>query len=70
MRENDKMIFLGNGEHSAKQTKKLRKRLKWALMMLGGLQQGVPTSDPGWREVEDVAADIFIALTGKEPLSI
>lgn len=67
----DKMIFLGNGEHSAEKCKKLHERLNYALMMLEGMQQdGLQGSRPDTEkeklaargELRDAAQDIVTAL--------
>jgi len=69
MRTHDKMLFLGNGDHSAAQELRLLERLWGAFNTLGGLQQGVPATDPAWaeahREHEDLVKDIAMALTGR-----
>ena len=79
MRNHEKMIFFGNGLTSVVQQYDLMHRLMLAFDLLSGLQQPkMATEQPwtkeeiaqrlaGYREIEDVAADIYCALTGKEP---
>lgn len=78
MREFKKILFLGSGEYSLKNMTRLREILDKALSYLGGLQQpGHPETEEQWEqeqnerisiqeEIDDMARDIVMALTGKE----
>jgi hypothetical protein len=66
----DRMTFLGCGDYSLREEGILFSRLWDALITLGGLQQGgaMGIEDEEWSQhVEDVAADLYMALTGREP---
>lgn len=62
-------VFLGSGIYSMRDVSILITRLKQALNLLGGLQQGGEEPDDlkYKKYINNVAADIFVALTGKEP---
>lgn len=74
-----KQIFLGNGERSQEEIDALYEGLEIALEILGGLQQpDHPESEmhaellAKYRKIDEesleiIAADIYCALTGKEP---
>jgi hypothetical protein len=73
------MIFLGNGEHSARLAKLLHARLDSAVSLLGGLQQPDDPCEPPSEarttdrsrceaELHDAAKDIVAALLGHELL--
>lgn len=67
-----KMIFLGNGDHSAAKAYELHHDLERALGILSGLQQMpfVLPDDPevaaDWDEVEGIAKKLYESLTGNE----
>lgn len=76
----DGLIFMGAGERTKEQVEYLHKRLEEALSILGGIQQGPDPTDPnsaceqhdhevaeGEKEIEQIAREIYLALTGKSP---
>jgi hypothetical protein len=66
----NKMIFLGNGDHSAVQAYELHRDLERALSILSGLQQAPFASGPDvaedWDELERIAKKLYESLTGDE----
>ena len=70
MRHFKKMLFMGMGKESKESIQFLRKRLKEAVVIQSGLQQGVPTTSSeykeGMTELEDIVKDIGMAILGKE----
>jgi hypothetical protein len=71
-------IFMGAGEHSGAMIEHLRSKLDEALETLGGIQQPPTCWDPpevcnqhmedvktGQAEIEEIAREIFLGLTGK-----
>lgn len=74
-------MALGCSQDYLDHIKDLKDRLDEAILNMGGMQQ--PPSihapwteedqklyDAEWQEIEDVAADIFISLTDKEPFGL
>lgn len=64
----DSILFLGKGDYSLRDTEVLLERLKHAIDLLGGLQQGGHDENNQYYEkyIENVARDVVMALTGKE----
>lgn len=60
------MLFHGNGRHSAKELERLITRLKSGHEMLSGMQQGVPTDSPEYKEgeehIKNVCRDILASF--------
>ena len=66
MRHFKEMIFLGNGVHSLKLCNKLHDRLEEGFTIIGGVQQGMPTTEELRRELKDILLDIVISLGYRE----
>ncbi len=62
-----RQIFLGSGESSKREIKKLKKRLDKGLIILGEIQQHAFANNDGeQKDLEIIARDIAMALLGKE----
>jgi hypothetical protein len=60
------MVFLGNGEDSAKAQRKVMRRVRGGFNLMCGLQQGVDMTSPegkaGNEELKDVVRDLAAAF--------
>jgi hypothetical protein len=77
MREVEDLWFGGNGEDSMAQAKRLHQRLDNALSLISGLQQPSREMEDDedhmadmQQEVNDIAEDLYCALTGNEVLPL
>jgi hypothetical protein len=74
----DRQLFMGAGDHSLAQVGYLHQQLSRAITTLGGIQQAPMSTDPndpdwdtvveeGQHEVDQIAREIYLALTGERP---
>jgi hypothetical protein len=77
-RENNSLLFMGNGDVSKKAVYRLMRRVRAAFIVLSGVQQPDHPLDPIWADmhainrksdliaIEGLVRDVAMALTGKE----
>lgn len=65
-RTTSEMIFLGSGYYSAINISNLKERLNEAIIRLSGLQQTGDENKEDYDYIENVAKDIYVALTNEE----